>query len=599
MGEQRTTDPRQHTRDHERSQLGAHRGDRVALRGAFVLAHRDDHPTGPRPPDASRGQVAQRQHEQGVHVVAGRRVETDLPEQRRPLEPRVPLREPSEEAIAEQPLLGGQRHRERGHSQVQPSQAQGRHTDSEGDHSAGATADQQADCQVDVPSRRAGRADRGTDTDDGHLTERDLPRPPGQHHERQPDDRKREDRRGLDDVVDVQHHRRPDHHDQPDDAEGPPSQAHVRVPPIGECKRAHFLRTPPRAGGIVVAAVAAGALHEQHDEHDRRHDRVGRSRRVGVEPHAGLQQAQRDRGHGNRRQPFEPGDDEGSERLQQRRQPSCIANRHADDPTAQEQGDERHCRGDRPHQRVQPAHRNAEHCRPITSLGAGPNRHAVAAAGEEPGDADHHQRCHDQGDEVVGVEDDLTEGQLPPDRWGDAFTRQVAAPPPRDQDADHDQQLGDAQRGHGDHQPGRVSEPADQGELDDHTSDDRQHQPGGQPEQVRPAPEDDERGSERGRHGTELGLREVDHPIGSVDQRHADRHDCVEAAERQPVQPQPQRQPEEDQLDTDDRGDGRERDDASGVDVADTGPSHATTVVADLDRWRRLARHGDPQTPKV
>ena len=82
---------------------------------------------------------------------------------------------------------------------------------------------------------------------------------------------------------------------------------------------------------------------------------------------------------------------------------------------------------------------------------------------------------------MVGVEDDLTDGELPPDGWSNAFARQVATPPPRDQDADDDQQLGDAECGHGDHQPGRVAEATDQRELDDHAGDDGHHQPAASP----------------------------------------------------------------------------------------------------------------------
>ena len=106
--------------------------------------------------------------------------------------------------------------------------------------------------------------------------------------------------------------------------------------------------------------------------------------------------------------------------------------------------------------------------------------------------------------------------------------------------------------------------------------------PGRQPEQVRPTPEQDERCGERGRHRAELRLREVDHAIGAIDQRHSDGHHRVQPAERQPVQPQTERKTEEDQLRGDDRGDRRERDKAGGVDVADTRASHAATVAVHL-----------------
>ena len=259
-------------------------------------------------------------------------------------------------------------------------------------------------------------------------------------------------------------------------------------------------------------------------------------------------------------------------------------------PLRRNKRDVRHRRGDRPHQRVEPADRNAEHRRPIAALGARPDGDAVATAGEEPGDADHQQRRHDQRDQVVGVEDDVADRQLPIDRWRDALAREIATPPSRDEDADHDQQLGDAERRDRDHQSRRVAEAADQRELDHDARDDRHHQAGREAEQVRPTPEEDERGGERGRHRAELGLGEVDHPIGAIDQRHADSHHGVQPTERHPVEPQPEREPEEDELYGDDGGNGCARDKSSWVDVADPRASHATTVAVRPKRRRRLAK---------
>ena len=137
MREQRPRDPRQHSGDHERGQLGAHHRDGIALRGTLVLADSDDHTADPRPADAARRQVAQGQHEQGVHVVAIRRVEVDLAEQRRTLESRIALREPAEESIAEQPLLGRQTERKGRHREVQAAQPQRGDADRERNDSTG------------------------------------------------------------------------------------------------------------------------------------------------------------------------------------------------------------------------------------------------------------------------------------------------------------------------------------------------------------------------------------------------------------------------------------------------------------------------------
>jgi hypothetical protein len=94
------------------------------------------------------------------------------------------------------------------------------------------------------------------------------------------------------------------------------------------------------------------------------------SKLVGIGPqtapadaHTGLEQAECDGRGSHGREPFESGDDQRSQRLQQRRQPSRIADRNANDPASKEQGDKRHRRGDCPHDRVESADRYSEHRR--------------------------------------------------------------------------------------------------------------------------------------------------------------------------------------------------------------------------------------------
>ena len=208
-------------------------------------------------------EVAQRQHEQGVEVVTIRGVEADLAEQWRPSESRIAFREPSEEAVAEQPLFGRQAERERGDGEVQTAEPERGHADGERNHSPGNSADQQAECQVDVPSRCACRTDRSTDADDRHLPERDLPGPTDEHHQRQSDDREREDCRRLDDVPDAEHERHPEHDHGSDGDECGTGKSHPAVAAFGGLERPYLLCTAPRAAGLDVASRPAGRLHQQ------------------------------------------------------------------------------------------------------------------------------------------------------------------------------------------------------------------------------------------------------------------------------------------------------------------------------------------------
>ena len=114
------------------------------------------------------------------------------------------------------------------------------------------------------------------------------------------------------------------------------------------------------------------------------------------------------------------------------------------------------------------------------ALGARPHGKPDAAAGQEPGHRADRQRRDDDRDQVVRVQDERADRELPVERRRDPLARQVAAPPARHQQAEHDHQLRDAEGGDGEHQSGRVPEPTDDPHLDHHAEHDGEQQPGAQ-----------------------------------------------------------------------------------------------------------------------
>ena len=83
------------------------------------------------------------------------------------------------------------------------------------------------------------------------------------------------------------------------------------------------------------------------------------------------------------------------------------------------------------------------------------------------------------------------------------------------------------------------------------------------PKQVGEAGEEDQADGERGRDEPEVGLGEVDDPVGAVDERHAHRQQRGEEAEDDAADPRAHRHAEPDELDGDQCDGRRERTDVS------------------------------------
>ena len=121
------------------------------------------------------------------------------------------------------------------------------------------------------------------------------------------------------------------------------------------------------------------------------------------------------------------------------------------------------------------------------------------------------------------------------------------------------QQLRDAQRGDGDDEARRVAEAADERDLHHHAQHDGEHQARDHAEEVRPPPEQHERRSEPGGHGAEVGLREVHHPVGAVDERHADGQHRGQHTLHRALHPQPEGHAVEDHLNRENASNGQQR----------------------------------------
>ena len=116
-----------------------------------------------------------------------------------------------------------------------------------------------------------------------------------------------------------------------------------------------------------------------------------------------------------------------------------------------------------------------------------------------------------------------------------------------EQREDH-QQLGDADRGDGEHEARRLGEASDERQLDDRAECDGRNEADTEAEQVGEPGEHDQPDRQRCRDESEVGLGEVDHPVGAVHQRHAHREQRGEEAEDDAAYPGARRHSEEDQL---------------------------------------------------
>ncbi len=98
-----------------------------------------------------------------------------------------------------------------------------------------------------------------------------------------------------------------------------------------------------------------------------------------------------------------------------------------------------------------------------------------------------------------------------------------------------------ADGGDGEDQPGGVEEATDDRQLDEGADDQGGDQPGPERHPVVPAPEGDQVHPERGRDATQVGLGEVDDPVGPVDQRQAEGGEGAEQTDDEAPQEDPGR----------------------------------------------------------
>ena len=237
------------------------------------------------------------------------------------------------------------------------------------------------------------------------------------------------------------------------DAHADAHQADERQPSDPRRERTDLVTESPRRGFVGVGPAVLAALEQECDEHGGTDDRRDEERAAGIPGDAVLEDAERDGGGRHRRQVSEAPDDECGEGLHERDDAERRTDRHAGDAGAEEQGEERQSGGDRPHERRQPGDRDAEHLRPLALLGSTTHGGPEPGLAEEQGDGDHRDRGHDQSDQVVGVEDERPDRQLPVERRGDALRGGALAPHARHEQGQHGEQLGDPDRGDGEDEP--------------------------------------------------------------------------------------------------------------------------------------------------
>ncbi len=145
-------------------------------------------------------------------------------------------------------------------------------------------------------------------------------------------------------------------------------------------------------------------------------------------------------------------------------------------------------------------------------------------------------RCHGERHHRGG------DGRLAPDAW--------------DEQAHDDQELGEADGGHGEDEPGRAPEAPHHQDLDGGREEERRHQAGGQPEEVVDAGEADQADGQDGGGRAEVALGEVDDLVQAVGQPETHRHEGAEQAEHGALEPDPERDREQEELDGEHRADG-------------------------------------------
>jgi hypothetical protein len=142
--------------------------------------------------------------------------------------------------------------------------------------------------------------------------------------------------------------------------------------------------------------------------------------------------------------------------------------------------------GDRPDQRRQPGDGDPEHECPLATFRRTSDSGADPCRAEEDRNADHGDGGNDQRNEVVGRQDERSDGDLPVEGRGNALgSCALVAPHPWHQQGQCGEQLGDADRGDGQDETRRLGEPSDEGQFDDRAERDRGGKTDTETEQIR------------------------------------------------------------------------------------------------------------------
>jgi hypothetical protein len=319
----------------------------------------------------------------------------------------------------------------------------------------------------------------------------------------------------------------------------------------------------PRRLVVEVGAPVAPAAQQQGDEHHcGEHAVEGRHRHAEQRDGAALvpvdAELEHPEGHGGEaddRQVHQAAEQQGGERAQQDAQAEHRADREPEDASPHEGGGEGEQRRDRPHQRLQPLHRDTEQRRPVGAVGRGADGDAQRGALEEHHQAEHQQRRGDHGDDAVGAEDGAAELEADVEGVGDAG-RDVGpldAEPAGHEHGDAGEELGEADRGHREHQPWGGEEAPDDRQLDDPAEGERGGRTGRHGRGVGPPPLGEQDEDEHRRGGTEVALGEVDDAVRPVDQRHAEGDQGGDATDDDAAHPDPEGQRVGEQLQEQDR----------------------------------------------
>ena len=161
---------------------------------------------------------------------------------------------------------------------------------------------------------------------------------------------------------------------------------------------------------------------------------------------------------------------------------------------------------------------------------------------------------------MVGGEDDGADvpGEVP--REGDRRAGDGGlAPDARDQEAEHDQQLGEPDGGHGQDEARRAPEAPHHHDLDRGREEDGGDQAGGQPDEVVDPRERDQADGEHGGRCAEIALGEIDDLVQAVGEPQPDSHEGAEETEHGALEPDPERDREENELQDEHCADGADR----------------------------------------